>query len=150
MTASASTASATASDIPADARAATADGAQKFAAYWISRFNTAVKTADPSAIINVSNPGCPVCQGFIAEVNNLQAHGQRAAGDVWTVKSSDIVSFDNAANAVVIVTIHQNEVPRVDNSGSEVGRYVERTDDFAFTLVHNGSTWQTARLQKSE
>ncbi|MGB8385260.1 MAG: DUF6318 family protein [Dermatophilaceae bacterium] len=133
--------------IPPDARPATIDGAQKFAAFWVSQFNLALRTADAGPIAAISGTECAACQGFISEANEFRDRGEHLEGDLWVITNNNIDKFDNVASAVVITSTKQNHVARLDNNGSVVVMYKERTEDLAFTLQHNGQTWVVTNLQ---
>ena len=134
-------------NIPADARPATADGAQKFAAYWVAQFNLAYRKADGAPIQVLSTTECVACQKFISDVETLRDNGEHADGDVWTINDSYIETFDNVASASVIATIKQNPVARVSQSGSVVANFNDRTEDAAFTLQHTGAGWRVIKFQ---
>jgi hypothetical protein len=107
----------------------------------------ALETADPAPVVEISASECPVCQRFASEADVLRTNEQHAGGAVWTVNNSLVESFDAAGPTVVIASIHQNPVPRLDKTGAVVSHYKDRTDDYAFTLVRDGEIWRTSRLQ---
>jgi hypothetical protein len=133
--------------IPAAARAATADGAQQFVRYWVSQFNAAQQKPDADMLALISTPECRGCQAFLSEIRQLQAEGKRVDGDVWEVNTTELSSFENAATAVVFSNIHQLPAARVDRSGAVLTNYKDRTDDYGFTLTHDGTMWRVSRLQ---
>ncbi|MGV1008810.1 MAG: DUF6318 family protein [Dermatophilaceae bacterium] len=142
------TATATAEPVvPADARPATAEGAQKFVAYWVSQFNVAFRTANAESIQAISTEECVACQGFISDVETLRTNGEHAEADVWTINDSYIEAFDNVGAASVIATIRQNHVARIGPGGTVVASFNERTEDAAFTLHHTGSGWRVTKFQ---
>lgn len=137
-------------NIPADARPATAEGAQQFTKFWIQQLNLAFQTANPQTIANLSAPECPVCQTMISEVQKLKDLGQHVDGELWTVETAATARFDNGVSAMAFTTIRQNPVPSVDEAGAIIDRYVARTNSLGFTLSHNGSTWRTDRIQGAQ
>jgi hypothetical protein len=45
------------------------------------------------------------------------------------------------------LTVHQHPVKVVDEAGKTIDDYVEKTDEVAFTLNHNGGSWEMAKVQ---
>jgi hypothetical protein len=133
--------------MPAEARPATIEGAQKFAAFWVSQLNLAFKTPNPAPIAELSTVDCVACQGFVSDADDLRRKGEHAEGDLWAVNDAYLEDFDNVASAVVVVTIKQNPVNRVDNNGAVILRYKPRVEDVALTLQHAGSAWVVTKLQ---
>lgn len=81
-----------------------------------------------------------------SDAKELQDAKQHANGDVWSVKGSYVEKL-TGPSAVVIASIQQNPIPRVDATGSVISTYKARTDDLAFTLAHDGRAWRLAQLQ---
>ncbi|MGV1010349.1 MAG: DUF6318 family protein [Dermatophilaceae bacterium] len=134
-------------NIPEAARPPTLAGAEEFAKYFATQVNTAFQTANPAAVKQLSTSTCPACAGMVSDIEAMRERDGHVDGEVWSVQSSIVESFNPASSSVVVLEVHQPPVPIKDSSGNVIDRYEKDSARLALTLVHNGANWQVSRLQ---
>jgi hypothetical protein len=136
-----------ASDVPAEAKAATSAGAEAFARFFYAEIRHAFETKNPELVRALSAPGCAACDRYVNSLTRLRDNNERM-GEYGVRVLSAIAPAVSGATARVDVSWASPEVVRYDAQGKVIhreGPFV-RVDD-QMSLLRRGDGWLVVELK---
>jgi hypothetical protein len=136
-----------ATGVPPEAQADTADGAIAFVKFVVAEINRAYRTPDVGVLPQLLAPECLGCVALTQDLAATVAMKQRVAGDIWSTRSV-LVNTWEPGRGTLTLTVDQNRVDYVDGLGRRVDTADVGTFTYILTLGRVGQQWRVTRWQK--
>lgn len=109
-----------ATDVPAEAQAATPEGAAAFGRFFYDSVEQSFRTLDASTLRAISDPACEICMRYINSVESFARDGYTVEGNDITITDAIAPAGDMSQEARATV-FYRNTAGRVlDASGAVV------------------------------
>ena len=138
---SATTTAATDPNVPAAARAKTADGAVAFTSYFLTQANAAYKQLKPELLSPLVRPACKTCSAMTAQIQAYIAQGQRLEGDFVTPTFVTIAQIDGD-DAKTFMSTDTKATKVVDANGATIRQIAPNKANGSIFLKFTASGWQ--------
>jgi hypothetical protein len=136
--------------IPAEARVASAAGAEAFVRYFVKQWNVAWTGPRAGILSPLCHPSSDACAVYEKTATQLRQEGHHYNGDPVTIKSVKITAVTKARMADLLTVMVQEPRSEVDKAG-KVYRTEKRKEFGArFVLLHNGGTWSVSFIQSAK
>jgi len=126
---------------PAEADAATSEGAAAFVRYYINVINDAIQRNDVSLLSTLSAPECGGCQNYIKSVQDLAAqHGHVDRGGI--VVTNAVAPALQGGSTVVLLNFGSTEYVARSSKGDVLTRLAANAGLVAeLSCERRGTTW---------
>lgn len=137
-------------EVPAQARAATPQGAAAFARFWFDALNRAAATGDTAELRALSTSACTACTRFADSIDFLYSQGGIRGGvfSLVAAEAPPIEPGDDEAAVTVVYNVTATEQLAADGS---VSKRIEPLNNVSgeMTLRRAGDGWLAAELVTS-
>ncbi len=143
----ASTTEAADPNVPAAARAKTADGAVAFTDYFAKQANAAYQQLKPSLINTLSTSDCKTCAAMVKTVEGYNANNQRYNGEFMHLTLNTIGTFEDGPDAKTFIRSETAPVKVSDSRGSTVQTLPAVKGNFSIFLIYHAGSWRVSEIQ---
>jgi hypothetical protein len=135
------------SQVPADARAETPQGAAAFAEFFYKQVARGFQTQNPSLVQEISLPSCEACTRYIESIQSVRDDDLRVEGGDFKILFAVSPAEDAADEARVDVGWDFEPVKYYDSNGALVdsGPAVSGVEE-TMQLVRRDDSWMVASL----
>jgi hypothetical protein len=136
-------------DVPAEARANTAAGAEAFVRFYFERLNVAFVEANPAALTGLSAQTCGSCASFAASVRRLRAKEQRVTLEPFRIMGMSETPASGSAKRIFSVVLVHVPTTIISGSGALITREPQERMLLDAALMRAPGGWAIAGLSET-